>query len=58
MFHRAVEPDEAKAIDALQAGGTIEAACEAFAGREDPAVAAFTAIGGWFSEGMIASVAV
>jgi hypothetical protein len=56
VFHVAVEPDEARAIEALQAGGTIEAACEAFAGREDPAVAAFTAIGSWVTESMVARV--
>jgi hypothetical protein len=56
VFHVAVEDDEAKAIEALQQGGTIEAACEAFSGREDPAVAAFTAIGSWVTEGMVARV--
>ena len=58
VFHVAIEDDEAKAIEALQAGGTIETACEAFSGREDPAIAAFTAIGSWVSEGMVARVVV
>ena len=56
VFHVALEHDEAMAIEALQQGGTIGAACEAFAERADPAVAAFTAIGSWFSESMVARV--
>ena len=56
VFHVALEHDEAMAIEALQQGGTIGAACEAFAERADPATAAFTAIGSWFSESMVARV--
>ena len=56
VFHDAVEHDEAMAIESLQLGGTIGAACEAFGEREDPAVAAFTAIGSWFSESMVARI--
>lgn len=56
VFHVALEHDEAMAIEALQQGGTIGSACEAFAERPDPAVAAFTAIGSWFSESMVARV--
>lgn len=58
VFHDALEHDEAMAIEALQQGGTIGAACEAFAERPDPAVAAFTAIGSWFSESMVARILV
>lgn|GEM_PF-3372312 len=54
VFHVALEADEARAIQALQQGETIGAACDAFAEREAPAVAAFTAIGSWFNEGMVA----
>ncbi len=54
VFHVGLEADEARAIEALQQGESIGAACEAFADREDPAVAAFTAIGSWFNEGMVA----
>ena len=56
VFHVAVEHDEAMAIEQLQIGGTIGSACEAFAERPDPAIAAFTAIGSWFSESMVARV--
>ncbi len=56
VFHVAVEHDEAMALEELQHGGTIGAACEAFAERADPAAAAFTAIGSWFSESMVARV--
>lgn len=56
VFHVAVEHDEAMAIEALQHGGTIGAACEAFAERPEPSIAAFTAIGSWFSECMVARV--
>jgi hypothetical protein len=56
VFHVALEHDEAMAMEALQRGDTIGAACEAFAERPDPAVAAFTAIGSWFSESMVARV--
>lgn len=56
VFHVAIEHDEAMAIEALQRGDSIGAACEAFAERPDPAVAAFTAIGSWFNEGMVARV--
>ena len=56
VFHVTVEPDEAEAVEALKRGGTIEAACEAFAGRENPATAAFTAIGSWVNEGMVARI--
>ncbi len=56
VFHVAIEHDEAMAIEALQRGEVIGVALEAFAERPDPAVAAFTAIGSWFNEGMIARV--
>ena len=56
VFHVAVPHDEAMAIEALQRGDSIGAACEAFAERPDPAVGAFTAIGSCFNEGMVASV--
>lgn len=56
VFHVAIEHDEALAIEALQQGGTIGAACEHFGERPDPAAAAFTAIGSWFSEGMVGRV--
>lgn len=56
VFHVALEHDEAIALEALQRGGTIGEACEAFAERPDPAPAAFTAIRSWFSEGMVARV--
>ncbi|MBS1149215.1 MAG: hypothetical protein H6Q89_913 [Myxococcaceae bacterium] len=56
VFHVALEPDEALAIEALQRGESLGAACEAFAERADPAAAAFTAIGSWFSESMVARV--
>jgi hypothetical protein len=56
VFHVVVEADEARAIEALLRGETLEAACEAFTEREDPAAAAFAAIGSWLSEGMLARV--
>lgn len=56
VFHVAVEHDEAMAIEALQRGESIGVALEAFGERPDPAVAAFTAIGSWFNEGMVAEV--
>ena len=56
VFHVAVEADEARALEALQQAATIETACEAFAGRDNPAVAAFTAIGSWVTEGMVARI--
>lgn len=56
VFHVALEHDEAMAVEALQQGGTIGAACELFEERADPAAAAFTAIGSWFTESMVARV--
>ena len=56
VFHVALAPDEATAIEALQRGGTMGAACELFAARADPAAAAFSAIGSWFTERMVARV--
>jgi len=53
VFHAAVSKDEAKAVESLQLGETVEAACLAFEKRKDPAKAAFTAIGSWVTEGML-----
>ena len=53
VFHAEVAKDEAKAVEALQLGETVEAACLAFEKRRDPAKAAFTAIASWVTEGML-----
>jgi uncharacterized protein len=55
-FHVAVPADEAQALERVLQGATLAEVCEAFGEREEPARAAFEAIGSWVNEGMIARV--
>ncbi len=57
VFHSAIEADELEALTRARAGQSVAEICEAFAGREDPARAAFAALGSWVNEGMIARAA-
>ena len=50
VYHAALNPDEAEAVRKAQLGATLAEICDAFAGREDGARAAFEAIGSWFVE--------
>ncbi|MFT3837556.1 MAG: DNA-binding domain-containing protein [Myxococcaceae bacterium] len=57
VFHVAVEADELEALRRAQRGATVAEVLEAFAGREDPASAAFTALASWLNEEMLAEIA-
>lgn len=57
VFHVAVEADELEALRRAQSGATVAEVLEAFAGREDPAKAAFTALASWLNEEMISRFA-
>jgi hypothetical protein len=56
VFHVALAPDEADALRRALAGRRLDEVCEAFAERDDPAGAAFGAIGSWVAEGMLAGL--
>lgn len=56
VFHVAIDPDEAAALEAAAAGEPLERVCAAFAAREAPAAAAFAALSSWLREGWIASL--
>jgi hypothetical protein len=56
VFHGARDLDEATALEAAASGDPLSRICAAFAGREQPATAAFAAIVGWFDEGWVAAV--
>jgi uncharacterized protein (UPF0276 family) len=56
VLHAEVAADEADALRRVLAGQGVAEVCEAFVEREDPAGAAFAAIGSWVSEGMMASL--
>jgi hypothetical protein len=56
VFHARVPLDEARALEAAREGAALASICAAFTEREDPARAAFAAIGSWLDEGWIAGV--
>lgn len=56
VFHAPVPLDEALALEAAARGEPLERVCAAFAGRDDPARAAFEAISSWLREGWIGAV--
>jgi hypothetical protein len=56
VFHARVDLDEARAIEAALAGAPLPRICGAFARRQDPATAAFTALSSWLDEGWIAGM--
>lgn len=56
VFHGRIELDEANALDSARAGERLASVCAAFGQREDPAAAAFAALGSWFDEGWIAAI--
>lgn len=56
VYHAEISIAEARGLTLALAGATVEALCECFAGEEDPAAAAFAALGSWFSEGMVAAL--
>jgi hypothetical protein len=55
-WHSVIALDEAKALKAALAGKPLAAVVAHFGRREDPASAAFTAVGSWVTEGMISGV--
>jgi hypothetical protein len=57
-WHSVIALDEAKALRAALAGKPLAAVVAHFGRREDPASAAFTAVGSWVTEGMISGVKV
>jgi len=57
VFHGRIALDEARALEAAGAGAPMASVCAAFGQREDPAAAAFAALGSWFDEGWIAALA-
>jgi hypothetical protein len=56
VFHGALALDEAAALEAARAGGSLATICAAFGDREDPAAAAHAALSSWLDEGWIVSV--
>lgn len=56
VYQVEVPADEADALTRLVQGHPLPEVCEAFAEREDPASAAFTAIASWVNEGMISAL--
>ncbi len=56
VFHAALEPDEALALERAAAGIPLAKVCMAFEGREAPAEAAFAAIASWLEEGWVATI--
>jgi hypothetical protein len=56
VFHVPVSAPEAGALARVQAGLDLPAVCEAFAEAQEPAQAAFLAIGSWVSEGMMSAL--
>jgi hypothetical protein len=55
-FHVAIEADELAALLKASSGQTVAAVLESFAGRADPAKAAFTALASWLNEEMLAAI--
>jgi hypothetical protein len=55
-LHTTVEADEAQALALAANGAPLGAVCEAFAGRAQPAEAAFNALSSWLAEGWVAHV--
>ena len=53
VFHASISAEEAAALRKVGEGLPLGEVCEAFAALEDPATAAFDAIGSWFAEGMV-----
>lgn len=55
-WHAAIDRDEAKALGAALKGKPLAQVVAHFGRREDPAKAAFAAVGSWVTEGMVAGV--
>lgn len=56
VFHSRVDLDEARALAAAAAGEPLSRVCAEFAGREEPAAAAFAALSSWLEEGWISAI--
>ncbi len=56
VYHAAIDPDEGCALERARQGRSLGEICEAFAEREEPAAAAFTALQSWLGEGLVSSV--
>lgn len=54
VHHAALPPAEAQAVRLAKMGATLAEVCDAFAGADNPAQAAFGAIGSWFVEEWVA----
>jgi hypothetical protein len=54
VYHAAVPPAEAQAVRLAKTGAALAVVCEAFAGADHPAQAAFGAIASWFVEEWVA----
>jgi hypothetical protein len=52
---KALDLDEATALEGVASGDPLSRVCAAFTGRGDAAAAAFDAIRSWFDEGWIAA---
>jgi putative DNA-binding protein len=55
VHHAAIPPAEAQAVRLAKMGATLAEVCDAFAAADDPAQAAFGAIGSWFVEEWVAA---
>ena len=56
VFHCQLEQDEAQALSRAGSGEPLSAICAAFAGRENPAAAAHSALSSWLDEGWMLSI--
>jgi hypothetical protein len=56
VLHGTVGTAEAVALRSAIAGAPLAIVCEAFAGERSPGRAAHTAIAGWFTDGLVASI--
>lgn len=57
VFHGPLSLDEATALEGAMAGDSLASICAAFAGRDDPAGAAYAALSSWLAEGWINGLA-
>jgi hypothetical protein len=55
-WHAVIDADEARALKAALAGKPVAAVVAHFGRRDDPARAAFNALGSWVTEGMVSGV--
>jgi hypothetical protein len=56
VFHAAIAPNEAVALELARTGATLAEICQSFGEGEDAAVTAFAVLSSWLDEGLVASV--